>query len=365
MLVIPAIALSAILAYAVLANTAMQEQISANSAAVAQADCLAESGVNYAMYNLQYPSYAPAYTGSFWAGPSGNISQSGGTFNVSVAQSGSNYIITSTGSCAAANGTTVTRTITATVQVAMQAVQPNQAAGINGNLSLGNNMIVTGDLRTTGLVTLGSGSQVTGNVYATSVVMNGGTDSSFVQVPSSGAVAAPTSVTNFQTYTLGGVSYSGKLLTAAPAAGTVLGPTATNPAGVYYFTGTSMNFNGVTINGTLIATSGTVTVTGTSPTTITPMTGFPGLVAHNRITFSGTSAKLTVNGLAWASAGLSGAGTGNTLTVNGSLLIPSSSGLGTYNGALNLNYNAANVAVPNFSSQTALPKNITVVSWSE
>ena len=365
MLVIPAVALAAVLAYAVLANTAMQEQISANSASIAQAECLAESGMNYAMYNLQYPANAPTYSGSFWTGPSGNINLSGGSFNVSISQNGSNYIITSVGSCNASSGTAITRTITAAVQLAMQAVEANQAAGINGNITLGSNQTVSGDLRTSGTVTLNSGSKVTGNVYATSLTMGGGTDSSFVQVPSSGVVAAPSTVTNFQTYTYGRASYSGKLLTVAPAAGAVLGPTATNPAGVYYFTGSTMSFNGITINGTLIATTGTVTLTGTSPTTITPMSGFPGVVAHNHITFSGATSSLTVNGLTWASAGVIGTGTGNSLTVNGSLLIPSNSGISGYSGALNLNYSAANVDVPNFSSQMQIPKNIAVVSWSE
>jgi hypothetical protein len=342
----------------------MQAQISSNSASIAQAECLAESGINYAIYNLSYPANSPTPAAPYWTGTTGNISLTGGSFNVSVTPSGSNYDITANGICSAPTGTTITRTITVVVQMTVQPVAPGQGFGDNGPITLGANQSVYGDLHTTGAVTLNAGSSVSGAVYATSVALAGGTESSFVQVPSSGVVAAPTTVANYQTYTLGGLSYSGKLLTTAPAAGTVLGPTATNPAGVYYFTGSSMTFNGVTINGTLIATTGTVTITGTGTTTITPMSGFPGLVAHNRITFSGTSANLTVNGLAWASAGLSGAGTAYNFTVNGSLLIPTSPGLGTYSGKLALTYKAANVQVPNFSTQTQVPI-ITVVSWSE
>ncbi len=43
MLVIPAVAVAAVLAYAVLANTGTQEQISANSELLAQTDCLAST----------------------------------------------------------------------------------------------------------------------------------------------------------------------------------------------------------------------------------------------------------------------------------------------------------------------------------
>ena len=53
MLVIPVVALSAVLSYAVLANVATQNQISVNAELAAQADCLSESGINYAIYQLQ------------------------------------------------------------------------------------------------------------------------------------------------------------------------------------------------------------------------------------------------------------------------------------------------------------------------
>ncbi len=376
MLVVPVVALAAVLAYAVLDNTGMQQQISANAAAIAQADCLAESGVNYAMYNLQHPSYAPTYTGSFWSGPSGSISLGAsvpGTFNVSASQASGIYTITSTGTMTGPTGTTISRTIVATVKIAMQAVNPNQAAGINGNVTLGSNMKVTGDIRTTGTVTLNTGSTVTGDVYAPTLVLNGGTESSsFVQTTSTGVTVAPTAVTDYRTYTYNGTTYSATLLTTDPAAGTTLGPTATNPAGIYYAQGRNMNLNGVTINGTLLvdktgATGGGVTVTGSAANTITPMSGFPGLVVQAGITVSGSNRSLTVNGLTWANTGITGSGTqtGSSITVNGSLLIPGTAGIGAYNGALNLNYNAQNVSVSNFSSQMQVPKSLQVVSWSE
>ena len=53
MLVIPAVALAAILCNAMLANVGTQDQISSNAELLSQADCLAESGNNYAMYELE------------------------------------------------------------------------------------------------------------------------------------------------------------------------------------------------------------------------------------------------------------------------------------------------------------------------
>jgi hypothetical protein len=186
-------------------------------------------------------------------------------------------------------------------------------------------------------------------------------------MPSSGVTVAPTTVTDFRTYQMNGVTYNGKLLSSSPAAGTVLGPTATNPAGVYYAQGMNLNLNGVTINGTLIikktgTSGGNVVIKGVN--TITPASGFPGLVVDSQIQMSGTGRSLTVNGLTWAAGGLTGSA-GNSMTVNGALLIPNSTGIGGYSGALALNYNAQNVAVPNFSTQMQVPINIAVVSWSE
>lgn len=379
MLVLPAVALATVLAYAVLASTGVQEQIGANAASIAQADALAESGVNYAMYNLQYPSNAPTFTGGFWAGPSGNVSLGTavpGMFNVSVAQQSTNYLISSTGTITAPGGTVISRTVYALVQIAYQAVQPNQAGGFNGPLNPTGGAIINtpNDIRANGAVSVSAGSTFGGTIYAPSVVNHGGTVNAFVQTPSAGAAPAPTAVTDYRTYTYNGVTYSGTLLTTDPVAGTVLGPTANNPAGVYYRQGTSnMNLNGITINGTLIvkksgANGGGVNIAGSSANTITPKGGFPGLVVDTQIVMAGNNRQLTVNGIAWAGTGLSRSGTTNTgsvLTVNGSLLIPSSNGLGSFSGTLNLNYNVQNVNVPNFSSQTQVPKSIGVLSWNE
>ncbi|HTW93727.1 MAG TPA: hypothetical protein VMD30_02965, partial [Tepidisphaeraceae bacterium] len=58
-LVIVVMAIAAVMAYAMLSAGALQEQVSANSIAQANADALAESGVSLAMYYLTHTSTAP------------------------------------------------------------------------------------------------------------------------------------------------------------------------------------------------------------------------------------------------------------------------------------------------------------------
>jgi hypothetical protein len=373
-LVIPAVALATVLAYAVLANTGMQQQVSANAELIAQADCLAESGINYGLYNLQNPSNAPAFSPStFWTGSGGAIALANipGTVTITVASlGGNNYAINALATIPASHGGSVSRAMTASVQATPTFGIPNMAGGFNGNLTPPSGAVihVTGDLRASGTVTLPAGSTVSGNVYGTALSNQGSIGASFIQTPSANVLNAPSSVTNYQTYTYNGTTYSAKLLATDPAAGTTLGPTPTNPAGIYYTQNRTMNLNGVTINGSLLVKNGNVTVTGSNPNTITPMTGFPGLVVDKQITVPGSGKSLTVNGLTWAGNGINGTGgsnSGSSITVNGSLLIPNSGVLNNYSGTLNLKYTAANVNVPNFSTQVAQPTSLKLLSWSQ
>jgi hypothetical protein len=372
-IVIPAVALATVLAYAVLANTGMQQQISANAELIAQADCLAESGVNYGIYNLQNPANAPPFTPStFWTGTGAAIALSGipGTVNITVSSlGGNNYAVNAVATVPGSNGGTVSRSMTAAVQAAQTFGIPNTAGGFNGNFTpaLGAITHITGDLRSNGAVTLPLGSTVSGNVYGTALSLLGVLGQSFIQTPANTLQNAPTSVTDYRTYTYNGVTYSAKLLTTDPAAGTTLGPTLTNPAGIYYTQNRTANLSGVTINGTLIVKSGNLSVTSGNNNVITPMSGFPGLVVDKQITVPGSNKSLTVNGLTWAGTGITGTGSnsGSAISINGSLLIPGTNALNSYTGTVNLNYTAANVNVPNFSSQVTQPTAIKVLSWSQ
>jgi hypothetical protein len=360
MLVMIAVALAAVLGYAVLANVGTQAQISENAAAIAQADCLAESGFNYGMYQLE--NNAPS---AFWS--SGTLSLGStipGTYSVTITP-GTQYKIVSTSSVSVGtvNPTTINRSVTAYVQLNTPAVPNKEAAVFNGPVTWGllDNIV-------DGVLAITSGSTITNN-----------TSNVLPILPSDSSSPAPSSVTDFSVpYVYGGVTYSPTLLSTDPAAGTVLGPTASNPLGIYYVNNRIIDLKGVTINGSLIIKSGGVEVNAGSTNIINPVEGYPGLVVNKStsnvagagyLEMSGNKAVLTVNGLVWAQLGVTKLGltnTGSQLTVNGSLLIPSASPLNSYAGALTLNYSAANVNVPNFSSQSStIPKNLRVVSWSQ
>jgi hypothetical protein len=375
MLVVAAVAAATVLSYAVLANTSTNARVAETSTLIAQADALAESGVNYAIYNLAYPANAPAYTGSYWGGTSSPVSLGSsvpGTFSVTVSgASGGPYTIVSTASVPGEDGSPVARQVTAVVAIATGFGAPNQAAGFNGPLTVGSNWTINGQLNVSGAVSLTSGATVDGSIVATSLSLNGATaPTSFTQLASSAVLSSPTTHTDYTTYVQNGVTYSATLLTTDPAAGTVLGPTANNPAGIYYTSGRSPNLKGVTINGSLLVkgTTATVTVKTGTTNTITPVAGYPGLVVDNTVTMNSTNSQLTVNGLMYAGAGVIRSGTDNTgsnLTVNGALMVPGSSAIATnYNGHVTLNYNAQNASVPTFSTQMQVPTNISVQSWT-
>jgi hypothetical protein len=357
MLVIVAVAIAAVLGYSTLAVVGTQAQISENSQAIAQADCLAESGFNYAMYQLENDSSSIP-----WSSGSLTLGNAASTYTSTLTSVGQGeYEIQSSGTVhIGAAAMAITRTVTAYVQLNTPAVPQNQAGGFTGNLPLNSLDKVVGNVQTAGTVT-NTGASVSGSV-----------------TQNASGVVAPTQVTDFSVpYTYAGQTYSPTLLTSDPAAGTTLGPTASNPAGIYYVNNRLMNLKGITINGSLIIKSGGVSVTSATTNTITPVSGYPGLVINKStsnvtgagyLEVSGANAALTVNGLVWSQLGITKVGAANTgsqITINGSLLTPASSPFNSYNGALTLNYTAANVNVPNFSSQMSVPKNLKVLSWSQ
>jgi hypothetical protein len=229
---------------------------------------------------------------------------------------------------------------------------------------------VSGNLLSSGAFNAISGAvSVSGTLQASSV---SGTVSATSTVLSAYPSAAPATTTIFTSYYLDGTQYYATNLTTDPAPGTTLGPTPTNPAGVYYSTNQNRTLSGVTINGTLIvkgngSTTGGVIIGASSTNTITPMPGFPALMVDNTIKTNGNNSAITINGVAWAAKGItqaSASNTGSSITVNGSLLIPStsSSAISAYKQALSLTYNANTVNVPNFSSQSPTPT-MQIVSW--
>lgn len=373
-LVCAAIALAAMMGYAMLANSSTQMQISANANGIAQADALAESGVNYAMYNLQYAM--PAFTNNTWT--ASNISlgvATAGTFSIVInSLGGNNYQIVSTGNVTAGDAIAMTKQITVVVQATTFSV-PTTPAAFTGNVTLPTNTTVNGNLYVPGALTINSNLNLNGKIYAQSLTNPLGQLLALIgrvlTMPNVASVAPPVPVqpADYTQYTLAnGITYQAQSLPTVLPAGTTLGPTANNPAGVYYAQNRTVTLNGITLNGTLIVSAGklpgNLSITGSQPTTITPMPGFPALVVGNQINMVGTNSNLTANGLTWVGQQITGMG---NLLINGALFIPNAyTPISTgYRGSLTLNYNAATANVPTFSGQGQNPMSLKVLTWAE
>ena len=378
------IALLATLGAATLSNSQVTAQIGVNSVSIAQADLMAESAVNYAIYNLKYPSKAYGASppsGWYWTGTGSTPLTFGsaipGSVNITVTGPSNGF----TGSyeiSVTANQTTGSNTFTrnknATVAVVQTQAVSTAAALFNSNLTLNSGMTINGDIRVNGNLTLNGTAKVTGTAYANSITAPAGAvgvisqGNSNVGEGSDPSKAAPQSVKDYTTYQdSSGITRSATLLTTDPVAGTTLGPTASNPYGVYYASNRSLTLNGVTVNGTVIVKNGSVVVKGSVANTITPQSNMPAMVVDGAVTVNGASRTLTVNGVLWSKTGINGSGStaGSNVTINGTLMIPNSGAISsTYTGALTLNYDASKIAVgSNFAGYSLAPTSVTVSQW--
>ena len=369
MVVVAAVAIAATLGYATLANTATQAVVGQSAAAIARAEAVAESGLNYALYNLQYPTNAPAFTGTFWPGAA-NVAVGPDAFTVTVTDAGNGvYTVVSAAAVAMGDGTVIARQVTATVQVKTGFGTPNQAAGCNGTLSpFAGRLTVAGDLHAGGPVALGGTSVVSGTVFAPALTTQGPPPGGYTAQPA-GTASAPTVVKDYSTYAVGTATYSATLLPVDPPAGSTLGPTPLNPAGVYLVTGRTAALRGVTLSGTLVVRNGGLLVTGGTVNAVAAaLPQFPAVVVDGAITVDGGNELLTISGLTWAAGGIAHAGASSAssnVTVVGGLLVTAPVAVDpAYDGGLTVAYDAALSDVPDFSTQLQVPKSVRVLSWS-
>lgn len=336
MLVVSVVALTVVLGAAMLASSSLHAQAQRNSNLAAAADALAESGIELACYYLLKPWKAPAFNGVFWPGAQ-NISLGGsvpGTIDVSVAFLGTvsgreRYEITSTGRAPSAAGA-LPRTLRAIIDIAPYFHPKYGAAFSSSSVAIPSGSTITSDIQVDGaLVNYG---RITGTVRSRTWTNLGVFSGTFDYLDEGEKTAIPTSkqIFDYRNYTWNGATYSAVRIPAAPAAGSVYGPTAANPAGVYYRDGAVTLAGYVTINGTLLV-EGDLTMTGTG-NVIRPAEGFPALIAQKGVDLRHsvlTTPDLTVNGLAWIGGSITssvvtgtvGPTPAGTLTVNGALLM--------------------------------------------
>jgi hypothetical protein len=377
------------MAYAMLANASVQAQVAANETAGVQADAVAEAGVELAMYYLQYPSHAPslaAQSGNFppyWTGGSGiSFKNASGTATVTVSTygtAGNQWSVTSKGTVTNDSGGSLSKTVSAIVQVNYTFVV-NQAITSNSAVSLSQNgkvMTINGTsgssvagIETNGTVTLGASATVNGSIAASSVSGTGTWNHSPLAGPSYGMVPAITTIPDYSQITSGGdtpQTWSGSLTQALlNVLEALLGGGLNNALNLLFNTGNNVTATLGTVNaGYVYVPNGTLAITGTvniGP----PPAGYPALVVGQQVTIA-AGAKLTVTGLAYIGNGIGTGGNGSSqVAVTGALLTNTATVSSTYAGKLSVDYNAADAAVPNFTSWTPAetPISVKIVTWN-
>lgn len=354
MLVLFVLALTAVLGAAMLSSSALQSDVSATTLKSAEADALAESGVQIAEYYLLNPGSQPSTWPSLGFAPS---QLANGSVNVSVG--GTNpYTITSTATDSTDATGAISRVITSTVKITSE-YEINAAITSNSALRLSNKVSLTAN------------AQATSDVICTNFV-TGGTS---YTIDSNAATGGPTAsqVNLYQTYTLA----SGQTGTAQVINGnqtisslaSLPAPAANNPGNVYYVVGnvTCQLTSPATFNGTLVVAGNVTLGTNSKTPTITPVMGLPALIITGKFICNSGATGLTANGVVFIGGGIStSTNTTVTLLINGALLIDTNGISAGYDGYVDVNYNLASPgAVPALSLTNQTPVSATVTAWSE
>jgi len=362
LLVIGVLAFAAIIGFAMLSTASMQAQTTLNSNLALTADALADSGVDLACYYLINPDKAPKNVplGGYYDG--GTItfgSRMPGSVDLTITPLGTDgdYRIISVGRASARD---IAHTVTATVHVTT-GYQVKSIVGFSGNGTIPLSATVNGDVQANGiLVNLGI---VNGNVLSPNPIQGtGNIVGGVLAIDPNNNTPIPTLATlrGFNTYSYNGNTYSAGVITGLPT-GTTLGPTPSNPAGIYRYSGTlTMNHN-VTINGTLIVENGDLNISG-GGNIITPADGYPALIAKGNVWMRGTllpstsPRDLTINGLAWLGGSLkySGLLSNSFFAVNGAIQFGNGGTIDTlFIPPIRVNKNANKVA--NLNLDTSVP----------
>jgi hypothetical protein len=375
LLVLSVIALASVLGMAIIANTSLQSQISQNQIRAVQGDALAESGLNLAQYYLLNPSKAPSLgSGGYYAGETGislGTSMSG-TVKVSVSQvtPGDLYDITST-----SHGTDTGSSRTLKLRIQTKNAPQKYAISSAGSLNLPANVIVNGDVAVLKTFSTSSGAKVNGTAYVVTAGTNAGTVSGGVQLENGGYFSIPASTTDYRTYKYYNgsrwVSGTAQDLYSFSLLGNItglilpitLGPSTSNPAGIFYTTRAIEIDDNVTINGTVIINGANLTFAGRN-ITINAASTFPAVIVNGNINTASSNPSVTVNGVTWLSGSMTSSGGSSSAiyNFNGSVIFGGSSpSISSGMGTVTMTYDASKCSVTHLGPDDS----VAAVTWSQ
>ena len=398
------VAVAVVLSYALLSSSALQVKSNSNRADAMQADALADSGMNLALYYIENPLAAPTRNADgYWPGENSISFGEGvrGAADVAVARTAANtYSVTSTGKVGNANDSQLTHTAKAVVKL-NKGLTINKAVSFAGSTRVGANFEIYGNVACRGTFDLPIGSAVNGVISAVDISLIKGLIGGRTRVSAS-SIVLPSAYTinTYKTYTYAGKTYKAAVLSDKILRNRTLGPTGDNPAGVYVFSpetpsnSVSLTLAGnVTINGTLVVENAVLNVIDKN-NVITAAPGFPALIASKEVAILGKDSAglipgllnaigdllggllggllgtsniesaLTVNGLAWLGESIhteSDAPNADVRVV-GALVFGGSGGVPTsLTGRVRATYDATRAAVPDID--TRFPSGPQIVTW--
>ena len=166
MIVMVAIAIATVMGAAILTSATMQTQVKGNIFAGAQADYLAESGVQLGIHYMQNPTAAAGFLNASGVYAGGSSITFGadvpGYVDIAVSNVAANtYDITAT----AHGSNSLTRELTAHVYVNSEFEQ-TKALSCAGNFTIPSFITVNGDVRCDGNFSVTAGATLTGGVRA-------------------------------------------------------------------------------------------------------------------------------------------------------------------------------------------------------
>lgn len=356
-LVLIVVASASLMGWAVLASTSIGSQIASSAQTNLQRKYLAESGVELAIYYLQHPAASPVplknggWGNLHYPGETGiRLSPMPGTIDVTVTSiANRTFRIVSTGTL---DG--MSRTITAEVFLKKRKTFQH-AANFSGAVKLANNVTITGGL-------LAFGSVIKNDASIVGDIITGSTAKTLI---GENVSDFPVSMT-MPYYYVDGKQYTAKKISSTNVIVSLLDTDfINNPYNVWY-TDRNVTFSLITaINGTIITTNkANLTVAGVM--TVTPRANLPAVLVEGDLVISGSLRNLTFNGPTYVGKNIKGVGitTGSRLLVNGTFITPTQNSLlESFNGKVNLNYDASKATISGVMDAIEEVSEIEIRSW--
>ena len=390
-MVLAVVGLASVLGFVMLSSASLQGRAGANQIKSTSADYVAESGLNLAMYYLQHADDHPTLLNAegYWGGMSTSYTLPNGlpaTLDVSVTRDPADqwaYEVVSTAQVGDDSESRIERTTGARLYVRNE-YQLKQAAVFNNTVTFNGPFSVNGDVWTTKSLGLRVGAQVpyvSGVGYCRTATTGIGWTSPAGGFRASSTIAAAgpnnNEVNLYKTYEVDEVIYNASVLGSTMLAGVAgqitKGSTASNPAGVWYYStggiGSLELGDHVTIEGTLVV-EGDLKING-SGIKITPQPGYPAIVVTGSLETVHPGRSVTANGAVYVGTALKQSGTYTTLTqstmtINGGLILGTTGSVPVplgYAVKTTVNYNATKARAPELSTACRVAKGVSIVRW--